>query len=284
VGNQDAPKMEIVLDVMAGHYRLLKTETTNALLEEYERSYNQYKKDRMEALNVVGLSADKIAIANALPSLLVAAICPSGHLDESPFTLLTKKIEDVNLFIASYDRAKAQEETRRLKAEQEARRQKEQDEAEQKRREEVLHQQKIEGILSRIDLILTALQGKIGTVNRHHFKSAVTTANELLTGLHNARDEYSTALHPIDSDMNQASEQFNQSCAQIIKNAQPVLERDLAWGDYLRNLLKALANAVIWLFTAGNVNQFFTPVKPTSLEDVNQAKNDLTFPDSGASI
>lgn len=92
----DRPKLEVKLNPQEGHYHLLKTDKTAALLTEYESSYNQYKEDRKSVLEARG---DKDSVANNVNSLLVGAICPSGHLKKGPFTLLIEKIDSILDFI-----------------------------------------------------------------------------------------------------------------------------------------------------------------------------------------
>ncbi|HCC3216339.1 TPA: type IV secretion protein Dot, partial [Legionella pneumophila] len=81
------PDFEVAIDALQGHYFLLKTEETEKELEEYERSYAQYKRDRSEIL----AHSDK-----PVSSLLVRATCPKGHLDEDPFIALIESLSEIN--------------------------------------------------------------------------------------------------------------------------------------------------------------------------------------------
>ena len=83
--NEILPEFKIALHVQQGHYFLFKTEDTLDDLEEYERSYEQYKKDR-----------DMILRASDSPvtCLFVRAICPKGHLDEEPFDVLLQLLAE----------------------------------------------------------------------------------------------------------------------------------------------------------------------------------------------
>ncbi|HAU1604277.1 TPA: Dot/Icm T4SS effector Ceg23 [Legionella pneumophila] len=81
------PDFEVAIDALQGHYFLLKTEDTEKELEEYERSYAQYKRDRSEIL----AHSDK-----PVSSLLVRATCPKGHLDEDPFIALIASLSEIN--------------------------------------------------------------------------------------------------------------------------------------------------------------------------------------------
>ncbi|MCK1871935.1 OPT/YSL family transporter, partial [Legionella pneumophila] len=53
------------------------------------------------------------------------------------------------------------------------------------------------------------------------------------------------------------------------------LEKDLGWGDYLKNLLKCLGNAVITVFTFGYQQGFFAYARPDSAKAVEKAEEDL---------
>jgi hypothetical protein len=61
--------------------------------------------------------------------------------------------------------------------------------------------------------------------------------------------------------------QFKRQCETAIRDAKPVLSRDLGWGDFLTNLLKEIANTFISVFTA-NPHALFTPARSASLEHV----------------
>ncbi|HAT1658392.1 TPA: type IV secretion protein Dot [Legionella pneumophila] len=82
----NVPDFEVAIDALQGHYFLLKTEETEKELEEYERSYAQYKRDRSEILS----DSNK-----PVSSLLVRATCPKGHLDEDPFVALMECLSEI---------------------------------------------------------------------------------------------------------------------------------------------------------------------------------------------
>lgn len=77
--NEAAPKFEIAINVQQGHYYIFKNKDTQHDLEEYERTYLQYKKDRMFVLSDP---------ERPVTSILVRVICPKGSLDEEPFDVL----------------------------------------------------------------------------------------------------------------------------------------------------------------------------------------------------
>lgn len=90
------PTFEISIDPMAGHYHLLKTETTQDLLDEYTASSQQYKDDRIAVLAHEG---DKSAEALRKVSLLVGAICPAGVLPKEPFEVLKERLTDIRQYV-----------------------------------------------------------------------------------------------------------------------------------------------------------------------------------------
>ncbi|RUR12057.1 MAP7 domain-containing protein [Legionella sp. km772] len=113
------PKMEVALNVREGHYKLLRTENTTALLDDYESSFKQYKIDREAILAHVG---DKNSFAQKQPSIFAAAICPTGHLNTAPFDLLLNKIDEHQGFVKAtekeIEKARIEEQQRALEAEQ----------------------------------------------------------------------------------------------------------------------------------------------------------------------
>ncbi|MBL7480714.1 U-box domain-containing protein [Legionella bononiensis] len=133
--------------------------------------------------------------------------------------------------------------------------------------------------LNKIDAIHTELGKKIGTVNQHHFPEASDAAKALLKDIADAKKNYAdkVLVIPAPSKENQelAGSEFYKACEEAINKAKPVLARDLNWGDYLVDLLKAIANTVVWAATLGNVNTFFPYKKPESMDVVEKAEQDL---------
>jgi hypothetical protein len=124
---------------------------------------------------------------------------------------------------------------------------------------------KIDDLMKNIDITLDDFLNKINNID-HHSSEAQTTAERLYSKLHHARSVYETQLK---TGMNENQENigpsaagrvFNDKCAKAIRKAMPVLERDLGWGDYLLNILKVCANAVIKGVTGTN-NNLLTPVQ-----------------------
>jgi hypothetical protein len=94
------PQMELLIQGGNGHYHLLKTDETNALLNEYEDSYKHYLLDREAILKTPG---DKNSVAESTPSLLVKAICPENSFNKKPFDLLLDKIDDLSNHLIAVD-------------------------------------------------------------------------------------------------------------------------------------------------------------------------------------
>lgn len=90
-GATEFPLMELAIEVNEGHYYLLKTEENTTLLDTYRASYNQYQRDREAILAHVG---NKVSFSQTTSSLFAGAICPAGHLEEAPFTMLLNRIDD----------------------------------------------------------------------------------------------------------------------------------------------------------------------------------------------
>ncbi|MCL9683750.1 hypothetical protein [Legionella maioricensis] len=144
--------------------------------------------------------------------------------------------------------------------------------------EEIRRQEKLTLSLLEIDEALNHLRSKIGTIEQHNFSEAKDAAVTLLNNLTLARNGYEQAIKkPGAVDVVVARQNFNEYCERAIIDAKEVLIRDLDWGNYLINLLKTLANAVIWTVSLGNVNSFFTKEKPASLEAVEEVEQDLRF-------
>lgn len=129
--------------------------------------------------------------------------------------------------------------------------------------------------LQKVDGILQELTLKIDRVDQHQYKKAHDTANTLLQSLIAARDEYERDLRANEFSPELAGRKFKLACQDAVKIAKPVLEKDLGWGDYLKNLLKCLGNAVITVFTFGYQQGFFAYARPDSAKAVEKAEEDL---------
>lgn len=130
-------------------------------------------------------------------------------------------------------------------------------------------------VLKKIDTALTDLQNKIGKENHHHNTEALEQAVKLLTALQYARNTYEEQLQKGVTTFI-AGQAFKKDCEVAIGDARDVLERDLGWGAYLKNLLKTLVNAVIQIFTS-NPNALFSLTKAEAGLALDQMETDLNL-------
>ncbi|CEG59014.1 hypothetical protein [Legionella fallonii] len=141
--------------------------------------------------------------------------------------------------------------------------------------QEELYHKSVASSISKIDGILGTLRDKINQID-HNLPEAAERATILLKSLEQCRNKYHAALlKEPRGDAKKAGQQFNIDCNAAIDEAKPVLERDLNWGEYLGNLVKALANAIVWLVSIGNSNSFFPYKKSASIEAVEEAEQNL---------
>ncbi len=131
---------------------------------------------------------------------------------------------------------------------------------------------KINEILIPINRALDDLTHRIEEVNQHQFRNAYDVALILVDELTAARNCYRDNM--VRADLF-SDELFKNTCRIAINTARPVLEDALGWGDYLTNLLKALANTVIKVVTLCHRTNFFTPVKSDLEHAVEIAERDL---------
>ncbi|HHP1217580.1 TPA: lpg2327 family Dot/Icm T4SS effector [Legionella pneumophila] len=150
-----------------------------------------------------------------------------------------------------------------------------QSEVEEKPKLENQQEENITQALQKVDGIIQELTLKIDRVDQHQYKKAHDTANTLLQSLIAARDEYERDLRANEFSQELAGRKFKLACQDAVKIAKPVLEKDLGWGDYLKNLLKCLGNAVITVFTFGYQQGFFAYARPDSAKEVEKAEEDL---------
>ncbi|WP_131793600.1 hypothetical protein [Legionella brunensis] len=74
-------------------------------------------------------------------------------------------------------------------------------------------------------------------------------------------------------------QQFALEANRLINKAKPILQKDLGWGDYLTNLAKHIANTIVYGFSLGYSQGFFS-IKPavavTTAEELDrQLQNNL---------
>jgi hypothetical protein len=97
---------------------------------------------------------------------------------------------------------------------------------------------------------------------------------ELLDSLKGYRDIYAKNLNE-GVDIQQAGKAFKYHCEIAINRAIPILERDLGWGEFLKNVLKSIGNAVVTIITFGNKTNFFSYTKSEASRAATEAKEDL---------
>lgn len=138
---------------------------------------------------------------------------------------------------------------------------------------------RIGAIIGTIDKVLEELKININGINGYH-SEAKDTAYHLHATLLAARDDYFVQLtsekeqnKAIDAD--EAGELFKARCKSAVEYAMPILEKNLSWGAYLANALKALFNAVIYVVTIGNVNGFFSYTKSAASRVTTAADEEL---------
>lgn len=124
-----------------------------------------------------------------------------------------------------------------------------------------------------IDEILATLRSKIEMVEQHVYPQAHAKATELLGKLTDARKQYADGLEQPSHDAIVLKQTFLENCLLAIDVAKPILERDLGWGDYLKNLFKSLANAVIGIFSQNQT--FFTIKRSGASEALEEAQHKL---------
>ena len=160
-----------------------------------------------------------------------------------------------------------------LKQQQEEMLKQQQEEVVKKEKEQ--YQQSVARAIAKIDETLNTLRTNIGQTHQHPLSAAVRKATELLDRLKGCRDRYREAmLQEPRPDAEITGQQFITECGVAIDDAKQVLKRDLDWGDYLGNMLKALMNAVIGIGTT-NPNSFFAYKKPDSVDAVEAAAQNL---------
>ncbi len=122
--------------------------------------------------------------------------------------------------------------------------------------------------LSEIDQTLEMLKRNIGNIDHHHSPEALEKAQQLLSALQAAWEQYKSDLNKSRVDAPKARDRFKTYCREAINTAKPILEKDLSWGDYLNNILKIMLNQVINVLTLGYYNSFFTYKRSDAIENV----------------
>ncbi|HIG0326514.1 TPA: Dot/Icm T4SS effector LegC6 [Legionella pneumophila] len=144
-----------------------------------------------------------------------------------------------------------------------------------KRKDEELLDKKIQVTLETVDQALEELKGKIGDINQHKYDKAYEAAKILLRQLQEARDQYVVDLTNPQTSFNEAGLQFKEACKLAIQDAKPILEKDLGWGEYLKNLLKVMVNTIAFCVTFGASQGFFATTRAKSALAVDEAESAL---------
>ncbi|MCL9685634.1 hypothetical protein [Legionella maioricensis] len=134
--------------------------------------------------------------------------------------------------------------------------------------------------IEKIDLALGMLLSKTDSIGKRA-EVAKDVANVLYSDLLAARNTYKSSLisgKAADGEEvtpEEARQIFKGKCNLLIMEAMPILEKDdLSWGDFLKNLMKAIANAVIKVASGFTVHNFFKPVQSTK-EIITEASDEL---------
>ncbi|MDI1351342.1 MAG: hypothetical protein PSV35_01015 [bacterium] len=141
-------------------------------------------------------------------------------------------------------------------------------------------QKHITTTIAKIDATLQSFSNKIQKLDKASHPKSYQTAQELFMHLCLARNEYVQQLNKKGSNHQKAALNFKEKCQTAVYDAQPVLDKDLSWGDYLKNLLKTLVNALIWTVSFGQVNSFFAYATPPLAKTTDMIEQDLVLADA----
>lgn len=89
----------------------------------------------------------------------------------------------------------------------------------------------------------------------HHNKDAKAAALQLHMTLTTLSKDYEAEKL---LNNNEAANHFTTRCKQAIETVMPTLDRDLGWGDYLRNMMKQMINIATKILTLRQFGGFFT--------------------------
>ena len=129
--------------------------------------------------------------------------------------------------------------------------------------------------LAPIEQALNEFRLKVTDINWSHYAKAYKEANKLLQKLESSREKYRDSLYKEEFNANM-EKAFKAECVAAIKIARPILEKDLDWGVYIQNLLKAFVNTVS---TSVGGPSFFKPIESESLKAVKKAAINITLND-----
>ncbi|MFO8740880.1 Dot/Icm T4SS effector LegC6 [Legionella pneumophila serogroup 1] len=151
-----------------------------------------------------------------------------------------------------------------------------------KRKDDELLDKKIQVALEKVDQALEELKGKIGDINQHKYDKAYEAAKILLRQLQETRDQYAIDLANPQINFKEAGLKFKEASNLVIQQAKPILEKDLGWGEYLKNLFKVIVNAIVFCVTFGASQGFFATTRAKSAEAVEKAESELELNQLGS--
>ncbi|HAT1901015.1 TPA: Dot/Icm T4SS effector LegC6 [Legionella pneumophila] len=150
------------------------------------------------------------------------------------------------------------------------------------RKDDELLDKKIQVALEKVDQALEELKGKIGDINQHKYDKAYEAAKILLRQLQETRDQYAIDLANPQINFKEAGLKFKEASNLVIQQAKPILEKDLGWGEYLKNLFKVIVNAIVFCVTFGASQGFFATTRAKSAEAVEKAESELELNQLGS--
>lgn len=96
------------------------------------------------------------------------------------------------------------------------------------------------------------------------------------------RDQYAIDLANPQINFKEAGLKFKEASNLVIQKAKPILEKDLGWGEYLKNLFKVIVNAIVFCVTFGASQGFFATTRAKSAEAVEKAESELELNQLGS--
>ncbi|CZG17573.1 Uncharacterised protein [Legionella pneumophila] len=150
------------------------------------------------------------------------------------------------------------------------------------RKDDELLDKKIQVALEKVDQALEELKGKIGDINQHKYDKAYEAAKILLRQLQETRDQYAIDLANPQINFKEAGLKFKEASNLVIQQTKPILEKDLGWGEYLKNLFKVIVNAIVFCVTFGASQGFFATTRAKSAEAVEKAESELELNQLGS--
>lgn len=135
------------------------------------------------------------------------------------------------------------------------------------------HEQFIKNTRNKINLILSEFSQKIGSED----SADSIPARCLAVALEQHLETYEDALLDGPENLKKAGDEFLTQCTKSINIAKIQLNHTLGWGDYLTNLLKTIANAVIKSvnYITGTNFTLFKPARPELMPAVEQIEKQL---------